>query len=619
MTHSPQQPQAFFKQCLKAGFLTHLDTALACWCVEHGGDKYVAAAWALVNCATRFGHTCLPLQQEALDRIHTQIMLESSNQDLARPEAWTIFWDKYARIGAMRSALKKSELVANLPGADSRGTPLVLCGDALYLQRYWNYEQQVAQALGQLLRARPGAAATDEPKAGAAAKDLQSLAATKAIQYPLMLLLGGPGTGKTTTVAKMMRRLIEVARAAGDPPPRFALAAPTGKAADRLEISVAQYFQAHDSDIIPCYETFTLHRLLGLVPNSTRARDDAPRPLPYDVIIVDETSMVDLPLMAKLLNALNLQRSRLILVGDHAQLASVSSGSILQDLRPSDPRISLPWAENTVVLEKNYRSDHKSGIGLFASMVRQGDASFDPEHTPKEWAQVHLKLVPDGRADMSLLINEAISSMSRHFEKITKADHVHTALGMMDSQRLLCMTRKGDAGIEQLNQRISEKLAPGLGGSWYHGRPIMISANDYRLGLFNGDTGILWEDEKGFIKAWFRTQGQEVLADHSDQSLKLRYFLPHLLPAHETTYAMTVHKSQGSEYDQVWLLLPDHADHPLLTREMLYTAITRARKSITVAGLEQSFTKALRTPTDRYSGLRAQLIRLAQTGSPAIR
>lgn len=478
--------------------------------------------------------------------------------------------------------------------------PLILDGQRLYLYRYWQYEQQLLTAILARLQLTPNYTLNPEslerlfPQT--AANDLQKQAAQVALQHNFCIISGGAGTGKTTTVAKILALLLEQ-----NPNLSIALAAPTGKAATRLKETLARAnLDCSDAikEAMP-QQTYTLHRLLGAIPDTPNFRHNADNPLLYDVVVIDEASMVDLALMAKLLNALSPDK-RLILLGDKDQLASVEIGSVLGDICAGAQALpQTPTAkrlqESIVLLKTSHRFTADSGIGAVAEAVKQGKADLALQHLHSAQVGLRWENVPD---DSLLLLNSLKASLLAGFQKYLQAKDPEQALQALDEFRVLSALRRGRYGVENLNRLIeklfNEQSSINLAFRWYHRRPILITCNDYNLNLFNGDVGVIFRKDNE-IKAFFR-----------DENNGIRSFYPNRLPEHETVYAMTIHKSQGSEFEKVLLLLPDQ-DSPLLTRELIYTGITRAKQSVEVRGKEAIFRNAVRQRIQRNSGLKAAL------------
>ena len=554
---------------------------------------------------------------------------------------------------------------------ESEGAPLVLSGACLYMRRYWNYERQVAGDIARRLQANAAAPADlaarlaslfPEPLAvdGQRLTDWQKLACAMAAQGRFTLITGGPGTGKTTTVVRLLALLQEAAMATGEPL-RLSLAAPTGKAAARLTESIGAQVQSLvlDEEVreqIPTLVT-TLHRLLGSRPGSRHFRHDAANPLPLDVLVVDEASMIDLEMMASLLDALP-AHARLILLGDKDQLASVEAGAVLGDLcreaesggyseatrawlesqtgeRLEDPALvpgDKALAQHIVMLRHSRRFGSGSGIGRLARAVNLGDAQTARATLAAGADDLHvLRLSGEqDRALERLLIEGQGVGESRpqgyaHYLQVMQAQRpvldadsqawdrwAGNVLAAFDQFQLLCAVRKGAWGVEALNERIAEALVRRnlleQAYGWYEGRPVLVTRNDYSLGLMNGDIGIALRlpEPPEYPGAPVR-EVLRVVFPRNDGSGALRHILPSRLSAVETVFAMTVHKSQGSEFAHCALILPDSLN-PVLTKELVYTGITRARHWFSLiesrAGI---FEQAVQRRVERRSGLREAL------------
>jgi exodeoxyribonuclease V alpha subunit len=518
--------------------------------------------------------------------------------------------------------LRESGVVAPAGGF----APLVLSGSRLYLHRYWLYEQEVAAAIldraCNRLPAPPGerlaiALARLFPDLPAAATDWQKTAAAVAALRQLSIISGGPGTGKTHTVVRIMALLQELAAPVCL---RIGLAAPAGKAAARLQEAIRQEKRqlVVGPEILAGIpdEAATIHRLLGVRRNSSEFRHHRANPLPLDVLIVDEASMVDLALMAKLLGALS-TGTRLVLVGDKDQLASVEAGAVLGDIcgeltangfsaalttdlaavgctgLPAGGEGEEGLGDCRVMLARSYRFGPASGIGSLARAVNAGDFESalgclrDEKLTDVYWR-------PAGEQELPELAGRIIDGFRPYLEAVAPAD----AFAAYGRFRVLTAHRQGKTGTVGLNEWVERQLArAGLverekGQAWYRGRPVMVTSNHYGLGLYNGDIGLTLPDKEGRLRVFFPA------ADGT-----LRSMAPARMPAHETAYALTVHKSQGSEFEEVIFLLPEQPS-PVLTRELLYTAVTRARSRFELWGGEAVFQAAVVQRTSRSSGLR---------------
>jgi exodeoxyribonuclease V alpha subunit len=453
--------------------------------------------------------------------------------------------------------------------------PLRLVDRSLYLDRYWREERQVAADLRALAGEAP-TAVTPEPFARLFDPGRQREAAETALRRRFAVIAGGPGTGKTTTVARVLALLLEH----GDP--LIALAAPTGKAAARLIEAV--HDEAAKIDVtedvrerLLSLEASTLHRLLGWRPG-TRSRflHDRGNRLPHDVVIVDEASMVPLSRMARLVEAVRAD-ARLVLVGDPDQLASIEAGAVLGD-------IVAAGGPGVVELEQVYRYGER--IGRLAEAIRAGDG----EATMTALDGVTWIADPDDAVEP---LRDAAIEAARAVRTAARAGDGAAAIAALGAFRLLCAHRRGPYGVSGWTARIEAWLG-NEPSEWYVGRPLLVTENDYGLKLYNGDTGVVVATGEEQVSAVFE-RGREVVA-----------FSPTRLAAVDTVYAMTVHKSQGSQFDTAAVLLPEPTS-PLLTRELLYTAVTRARENLVLVGSEEAIRAAVARPVARASGLRSRL------------
>ncbi|MCP5178941.1 MAG: exodeoxyribonuclease V subunit alpha [Pseudomonadales bacterium] len=590
------------RRAVDADRLQPLDLALADWCLRHGGGEAVALAAALASRAVAEGHACLRLPAAGLELGPGDLHIDADT---------------------LHTALADSPLVGG-PGAT---TPLVLDADRLYLQRYWHYEAALATRLRTLIAAAPmpvdpaplGAhgGLFDYDWVASGETNWQAVAAAAALRHRFTVISGGPGTGKTYTVLRLIHLLVTTATSDGRPSPEILLAAPTGKAAARMMESIRAGLATLPAtsalhDQLPG-KASTLHRLLGLHGGTVLPRYHRDNPIPADVVMVDEASMIDLPMMAKLMDALP-EHARLILLGDRYQLASVEAGSVLAEVCGAagvnhfsaaqcaafapllgDARPAAgppPLADHVVTLRTSHRFHAGSPIGRLAAAVNAGDAEAALRTRAESDPTVQLLVSP--RQDLDALAQ----TLAATYLPLLDATDPAVALASLDAVRLLTATRVGDRGAIAMNRRIQDQLGRlrnlDTRQTWYHGRPIIVRHNDYRLGLFNGDAGVCLRDADGHLRVWFRTEDG------------LRSHLPSALPDHESAFAMTVHKSQGSEFRRVWLLLPER-DLPLLTRELIYTGITRARDAVTVLGPESVLRAALSRTVQRHSGLAQRL------------
>ena len=536
-------------------------------------------------------------------------------------------------FGAVAEDVAASLRESRLVGEPGEYKPLILDRHGrLYLYRYWQYEHDLAEAVNQMAAERP---VFDEARlrdglarffgtVAADGVDWQRAAAAMAVRNRFSVISGGPGTGKTTTVVKIMALLLEQP---GGEEQRIALAAPTGKAAARLKESIAGarqrlVEQSAVAALLPD-DVATIHRLLGVVPRSSRFRHNSANRLPFEVVIVDEASMVPLPLMAKLVAALA-PGARLILLGDRDQLSSVEAGAVLGDLCDTgrlhrfseefrcfiatvggmaiesgvSQENAAPLADAIVMLRKNYRFGLESGIGALSLAVNAGDGERALELLQAgEYNDVVLKPTPAGRELRGALSGIVVECYRGYLQQQDPA----AALAEFDRFRVLCATRQGDHGVAGVNMAIEASLAAaGLiapRSVWYRGRPVMVTRNDYNLKLFNGDIGIALPDEgdPGQLAVYFPAPEGGV-----------RRFSPARLPEHETVYAMTIHKSQGSEFGRILMILPNQ-ESQLLTREIVYTGLTRTRTSAELWCQAEVLVQAVRRRITRRSGLRQAL------------
>ncbi|MFJ4144082.1 exodeoxyribonuclease V subunit alpha [Pseudomonas sp. NPDC089734] len=653
---------------VERGWLRALDRAFVAFLgeLDPHADSRVLLAAALTSHQLGHGHVCLDLHETlkapdfALslppegDMLNIPMLLPSQLLVALEGETWC-------------QVLAHSPLVALADDMSPEGLqrPLVLSDRRLYLRRYWAYERRIAAALRQRL-AQPDSAPQDlAPRldklfgpastAPDAVIDWQKLACALATRRGFSIITGGPGTGKTTTVVRLLALLQAPAVQSGQPL-RIRLAAPTGKAAARLTESISQQVQGLDvsADVrqkIPS-EVTTVHRLLGSRPGTRHFRHHAGNPLPLDVLVVDEASMIDLEMMANLLDALPAE-ARMVLLGDKDQLASVEAGAVLGDLcRDAEQGFyspqtqawlesvsgedlghsglqqgdvqQYPLAQQVVMLRHSRRFGQGSGIGQLSRLVNQQrdqDArALLAAGSHKDLFSLALKGEQDQRLDSLLLDGHDGGPQGyRHYLGVLTGQRpadgptldddcwtrwARSVLKAFDEFQLLCAVRKGPWGVEGLNERITQALSRAnlieKDQQWYEGRPVLMTHNDYGLGLMNGDIGItLYLPER-------EGDGKKVLRvafPRNDGSDGVRFVLPSRLNDVETVYAMTVHKSQGSEFAHTALILPE-ALNPVLTKELIYTGITRARHWFSLIEPRKGvFEDALRRKVKRLSGL----------------
>ncbi|WP_031430097.1 exodeoxyribonuclease V subunit alpha [Methylomicrobium agile] len=651
---------------VEAGWLSRLNHAFARFLRElepHAGDA-VLWAGALVSHQLDRGEVYLDLA--SLSRHPGLTLAIPSDED------WTSHAEStQAELSALKafglaqwqSELRNSALVSTGEGK----TPLVLDGSRLYLRRYWQYQQTLDRCIqNRLAPARP-----DLPEAlrnridtlfpgSPEQPDWQKIACVLALRSRFAIITGGPGTGKTTTLTKLLALLIQLMEieAPDARKPIIHLAAPTGKASARVSESIAKALERLDIDAdikerIP-KKAGTLHRLLGSRPDSRRFKHNRLHRLAADIVIVDEASMIDLEMMASLLDALP-DNAQLILLGDKDQLASVEAGSVMGDLcggaenaayddhartwierysgekLPHSASLGNPFNQQTVMLRHSHRFGEHSGIGQLAHAVNAGDSAqaqailkntdvYSDLLPAPAGDYLRLRARPEPDAADALLkklvaVNAGFDTDGKpnpgqgygHYLDATRNRPANDAasydawaervLAAFDAFQVLCALRRGRWGLEEMNRRIEAwlfpKQAPGL---WYEGRPVMITRNDYNLGLMNGDIGIaLYHQPTGKLRVAFP-------ADDPLSAARIRWLSPLRLPDAETAFAITVHKSQGSEFNHVVLALPE-TQSPVLTRELIYTGITRAKENFTLLEsregvFEQAVKTRMKNPAD---------------------
>jgi exodeoxyribonuclease V alpha subunit len=557
-------------------------------------DETVLLAVALAVRAARAGAVCVDL--DVVDATVTE-----AEPDLVaalpwpEPAAWraTVATSALTRLGVLR-----------------------VDAGWLYLDRHWREEKQVCDdLLRRLDHDRPDTEhgpATDDALLAAGADrlfpptwDEQRDVALAAARRWTTVLTGGPGTGKTTTVARLLALVAEQHETHHGQPPRIALAAPTGKAATRLQESVAREAanlpDEADRARVTGLTASTVHRLLGWRPDSgTRFRHRRENPLPYDVVVVDEVSMVSLVQMARLLEALR-DTTRLVLVGDPGQLASVEAGAVLADVvagfegSPRSPVVSLTTTHRTRAADGSAAVD----LDRLAADLRAGDDDAVVARLTSGSATVRLVDPADEPAMAQVLaeVTGAAYAVTARAEQFDEPDAA-ALVDLLDDHRLLCAHREGPFGVGGWNRQVQRLVEQRTGlqhfDEWYAGRPVLVTANDSGLGLSNGDLGITVRLPDGRLRVLVRI------------GAATRLFAPTRLSGVETVYAMTVHKSQGSEARAVTVVLPPE-DSRLLTRELFYTAVTRAREQVTVIGTEAELRAAMGRRVQRASGLAGRL------------
>ncbi len=633
-----------------AGILQQADFHVAGAIARTSGGitREVALAAALCVRALRHGHTCVDLQSVS-ETVDAEASPENPPSWLAglapadaasAPLGWAdrVVWPEPSRwaqsLRDSRAVARHDPVSGERLGAGSRAelAPLVFDGRRVYLERYWRYERSVGDFL-----AAAAAGATPAGTAPAAGcclddtsavesaleryfggspdgePDMQREGARRALLGPVTFLAGGPGTGKTHTVARLLAAAVHASYDTGLPV-RVALAAPTGKAAARMTEAVRGALEGTAAPeavaaALLAVEARTVHRLLGHL-DGVKFRHDATNPLPYQLVVIDETSMVDLALMARLVDALG-ERTRLVLVGDPYQLASVEAGAVLGDVvglaARGDATLSGRLSARIVVLDRVHRFSAESAISAFADAVKARDANRAIE-VLRDPSAVEVTWVDPGDAAAIAALRAEVTAAAGAVVAAARAGDASGALRRSVEVKVLCATRYGPFGSSSWGEQIEAGLAAQPGWSpggwshgapgWYVGRPVIVTANDYLAGVFNGDTGVVIS----------RTGPGErpELAVALAGGAGTRFLAPSQLASVETWWATTIHKSQGSEFAHVVVSLPD-ATSRALTNELLYTAVTRASKRVTVLASEEALRRAVSTPVARSSGLGERL------------
>jgi len=656
-----------------------------------------------LHASLRAGHSCLPLHEIAdqhwgkgfvihVDKVEEQaaeLTLEITAKASTNLSHAGFVFAPLSQIQMMLNALKLSESDKQL---------LVLHDQNLYLRRYFTFESDLGLAINTRLAQQSlydnnhisqcitALFPTDSTlDSNTSEIDWQKVAVANAINKNFSVIAGGPGTGKTYTVTKLLAALVmlhqgntkvettpdnlsleSVKKSNSDL--KIALVAPTGKAAQRLSESIVDAVMGFndliDAEVLAAIPTQaqTIHRLLGVLHNSPNFKHHEANQLNYDIVLIDEVSMVDLPLMTRIFRALK-PNAKVILLGDADQLPSVAAGSVLADIAPrphggfsSENNVYLSQVcqlstkqltdafparqtDNTDVdyltfLVKSRRFDGQGGIGLLANSVIKGD-------TATSW-QLLCQAQVEGNPQLSMAQGELIQWLAplvkQYYQPIESCADVKEAFSLLAKFRVLCATRQGEYGVEQVNELIKSYLGKNIAPyqqrqqPLYHGQPIMINENDYRLGLYNGDIGIIWrvidQEGKAHLMACFEEsnakeditdketdeQADKQAGEKGSASLRgIRQILPSRLPNFESVYAMTIHKTQGSEFAHVALVISSTQSNPqakqgrgskLLSRELLYTGITRAKKQLTVAANQKVWQQGVTAQVQRYSGLR---------------
>lgn len=625
------------EQAITQNLLRPLDLRFAQMLVEDE-NPILLFVFAYLSAQTGAGHVCLPLSIIQKDQL-----FDGRQKEFAQE-----IWQKMGKPSAKKIVEELTHCHCVSQSNDDLSSPIILDNGLLYLQRMWSYEEKVAQ----FFRQEHSIVDIDENELIKVLNQLfpatkesqetnwQKVAASVAITSPISIISGGPGTGKTTTVAKILAAFVMLT---SNDKPIIQLAAPTGKAAARLTESLgkalAQLNLSEEENKWMPKQAQTIHRLLGAQPESQQVRYHKDNPLQLDILVVDEASMVDLPMMARLIDALP-SKCHVIFLGDKDQLASVEAGAVLGDIcRFSEDGFSqkrfdqinhltqgelvkstdiIPVSQTPVsvasdslcLLRKSYRFGEDSGIGQLAFAVNKGQTKIaiallkKAEVSPQ---QLEIALEPqdvsfialESKESYLLMIQDTVNAYREYLTLVSQKASPDIILNAFNQYRLLCARREGSFGVSGLNDRIEmllhrQRLIRRPTNSYqsnYIGRPIMIQRNDSTLGLFNGDIGIMLNNDEGEMKAFFQ------LPDG-----KLKAIQPSRLPQHETAYVMTVHKSQGSEFTHTALVLPDKFS-PVVSRELLYTALTRAKQKLSLYASESMVKMAIQTRIQRRSGL----------------
>ncbi len=633
-------------------------------------SEILAHVFIALSVNHRAGHTCLALN------------------DIAG-KCWGNAYDEQGQCThqgfTFPDETKLTALLDELELTHNANDLLVFHHQNLYMRRYYHFETELEGFIQQRLAQQntldinevsaciqslfPPSLASELKSSELEAEEIdwQKLAVANAINKNFSIIAGGPGTGKTYTVTKLLAALIMLAhstnlanKATSDNNPvlNIALVAPTGKAAQRLTESIVSAIAGFKSLIapqilsaIPCHAQ-TIHRLLGVIPNSPNFRHHQDNLLSCDVLLIDEVSMVDLPMMTRIFRALKAD-TKVILLGDADQLPSVAVGSVLADIAPrphhgfsqanyhylaqvckiDELQLKSAFtyqtetpADHLSLLMKSRRFDGEGGIGKLANSVIKGDAA-------QSW---QLLCANKGAAaqqgsQLSLVDGELstwlLPLVKQYYQQISQCANIEQAFALLAKFRVLCVTRQGEYGVDAINHWIAERLSTqgnfAQSQQYYHGMPIMISENDYQLGLFNGDIGLLWRGDSTngvnssdgsdnqpeqlmalFEKRLEITDEENVIQQDENQSKRYKSLLPSRLPKFEPVYAMTIHKTQGSEFEHVAMVLPKNSNNQLLSRELLYTGITRAKKLLTIASSQQPWQQGVTQAVRRNSGLK---------------
>lgn len=599
----------WFEEGVEAGWIERYEQELIRFLKKEFGEfsDEIRMSLVFLSLFIKAGHTCLPMDKSPVEWI------EILGLDV---DGKSHFPTKKIEL----QILKSSSLV----GSEGDMNPLILTDNHVTFRRYFFYEQTVRQWINRIISNKyitdiDGISLrflhnlfTEE----AEGVDWQKVAAALSLIKPFLIISGGPGTGKTTTVAQVLALHQRLSKKRLN----IALAAPTGKAAGRMGEALNRELEKlnlspEELSHFP-REAKTVHRLLSGTESKGLLPPIEKKLLHHDLIIIDEASMMDLSLMYRLVNHLS-DHTKLILLGDKDQLASVEAGAVFADLCQKEKNGFLPETIQTlkrlgitnelpedtesdmsdliVYLTKSYRFDETSGIGRLADLVKsQNQKGEEAASIFNQYSDLNYQAFSYQKEDIQLIL-EDLKTKIQKCSKIKKYDEL---LSFWKESIWLMVLRRGLTGSERLNRLIEERLAAErivqMDAGWYHGRPIMITQNDYNLGIFNGDLGVAMMDEDESIWVYVES-GSEI-----------KRFKPQRLSHYDPAFFLTVHKSQGSEFDQVNLLLPQ-ADTPILTKELIYTAITRARKEFSLYGDLDLFEQGIKRETLRFTGLKELL------------
>lgn len=551
-------------------------------------DDRVLLAAALAVHAVRGGSVCVDLAAVPETSFELERASGAEESQVLAPGSWP--WPPLAE---WLDALEASPLV--------RERVVRLEGTLLYLDRYWREEEQVVGDLSARLETRPPEvdvamlAAGAERVFPATGYDEQRAAVTVAAQQWTTVLTGGPGTGKTTATAGLLALLIEQDQIAWGRSPRIALAAPTARAAARLQEAISEssrQLSPLDRERLGDLSASTLHRLLGWRPDSSvRFKHNRHRTLPFDIVVVDEASMVSLTMMARLLEALRPQ-TRLILLGDPGQLVSVEAGAVLADLVEG-----FRGRGDSPVVELSTVHRFGGGIGELAAALRAADADEVVAVLGRGLADVEW-IDPSDESAMAG-VRESARQWALELRAEAEAGDGVRAVAALNRYRLLCGHREGPYGAEGWNRIVERLVAESTGGpdyrDWFPGRPVLVTANDRGLGIYNGDLGVAVREDEARLRVHFPTVGGGT-----------RSLTTSRLPAQQTAYAMTVHKAQGSQAEEISVILPP-PESALSTRSLFYTAVTRAQRKVRVVGTEAAVRAAVGREAQRATGLASRL------------